>query len=132
MNAHKRNLRYHSRVTTHLDGVVSTDEGEDIKVEVANVSRAGVMLLCDRETVDRIHLNEMPVIPRQPIQIELGFSLPVVAQKHIAVHTPCNVVYVRRQSRDLFQIGLEFGDIEERDYAYVDQYVHNRQASNAS
>lgn len=120
------NLRHHNRVATQLTVEVSTGDGLTAECESANLSRAGLMLVCTPEQVSQILPNDSPIAPRQAVRLHARFSLPVISLQSVSVSVDCDVIYVRRVSRDCFQVGMEFVEFEGSGRDYVDQYIDRR------
>ncbi|WP_250654836.1 PilZ domain-containing protein [Alkalimarinus coralli] len=123
----KKNLRHYTRIRAQLEATVQKNEGQTVTADIANLSRAGMMLACDGKTLNEFLPNTTPIIPRQPVQLDVEFTVPVVATQRVIVKTRCNVIYTRRLSRDSFQIGLEFDSVENNGYNYIDQYIDAQQ-----
>ena len=123
----KKNLRHYTRIRAQLEANVLQDGDVSITADIANLSRAGMMLACNNTTLDKILPNTTPIIPRKPVQLDVEFTVPVVATQTVIVKTVCNVVYTRRLSRDSFQVGLEFNSVENNGYSYIDQYIDAQQ-----
>ncbi len=122
----KKNLRHYTRIRAQLEATIAKDN-RTITADIANLSRAGLMLACDRATLEDILPNTAPIIPRQPTQLDIEFALPVVLTQMVMVRAKCNVIYTRRTSRDAFQIGIEFESVENNGYSYIDQYIDAQQ-----
>ncbi len=123
----KKNLRHYTRIPAQLEAMISKHEKNLITVDIANLSRAGLMLACNSETLDKILPKTSSIIPSQPIQLDVEFSVPVVATQSVIIKANCNVIYTRRLSRDSFQVGMEFDTVENNGYSYIDQYIDTQQ-----
>jgi hypothetical protein len=123
----KKNLRYYTRIPAQLEATIFQQDSDNITISVANLSRAGLMLACDRATLNKILPNTTAIIPREPIQFNVEFAVPVIAIQSVAIKAKCNVIYTRRMSRDSFQVGIEFESVENNGYSYIDQYIDAQQ-----
>lgn len=122
----KKNLRHFARVNAHFTAYLSTAKGNIRHAEIENISRAGVMLSCDRETLETILPNNQSPAPWDALQIDLAFEIPVDAYHTETVQSQCKVVYVRRLARDKFQIGLGFGKLSVDGANLVACYLKNQ------
>ncbi|UZE97120.1 PilZ domain-containing protein [Alkalimarinus alittae] len=123
----KKNLRHYSRIKAQLQAKVLKDTDVLVNVDIANLSRAGMMLTCDNSTLNKLLPNTTPIVPSKPVQVAIEFTVPVVATQSVLVKTRCNIVYTRRLSRDSFQVGLEFDSVENNGYSYINQYIDAQQ-----
>ena len=119
----KRNLRHHLRVPIRVPATVQTREGQPVSAEVANISRAGVMLECDRQTLELIHPKAMTANPGSPLETALAFTIPSQTGGKVAINCTCHIIYARRLSRDVFHVGLEFKDLEEHLAPHLEHYI---------
>ena len=123
----KKNLRHYTRIRAQLEASVLKDEKTAVTADIANLSRAGMMLACDNATLNEMLPNTTAIIPRKPVQLTVQFTVPVVATHTVMIKALCNIVYTRRLSRDSFQVGLEFDSVENNGYSYIDQYIDAQQ-----
>lgn len=121
--ASRPNLRHHQRIPLDLTVDVKLPDGSMQSCQLANMSRAGMMLECSPEEMGRLVPNHSPVAPRQAIRLSTVFDLPIIALQRVRVHADCDVIYVRRLSRHVFQIGMQFVAFEGYGQDYVDQFV---------
>lgn len=123
----KKNLRYYTRIPAQLEATISQQNSDNIIIAISNLSRAGLMLACDRVTLNKILPNTSAIIPREPVQFNVEFAIPVIAIQSVIIKAKCNIIYTRRISRDSFQVGIEFESVENNGYSYIDQYIDNQQ-----
>ncbi|ENO13346.2 PilZ domain-containing protein [Marinobacter nanhaiticus D15-8W] len=121
--AGKPNLRQQQRVPTNLEVTVTHPDGTCITCKTANLSRAGMMVECDSARVQELVPDRLAVAPKDPIQLSIKFSVPVVSVQSVNVEAQCDVVHIRRISRQVFHLGLQFRFFEGNGHDYVDQYV---------
>lgn len=123
----KKNLRHYSRIKAQLQANILKDGDLKVTAAIENLSRAGMMLTCDNQTLSQLLPVTTPIVPRQPVQLAVEFTVPVVATQTVLVKTQCNVVYTRRVSRDSFHVGLEFDSVENNGYSYINQFIDAQQ-----
>lgn len=116
----KKNLIYHSHVTTSQSKKVSVK----VKTDTTNttcfldrVSRDGLTLSCDTETLNKLIPNKASIAPKDPISLSTCFTLDQDIQ------AKCRVIFARRLSKDKFIIELKFVDIDEMDMHSLDGYI---------
>lgn len=119
----KRNLRHHIRVPIRVSATVQTRNGQQVSTEVANISRTGVMLACDRQSLELIHPKGMTANPGSPLETTVAFTIPSQIGGKVAINSRCHIIYARRLSRDLFHIGLEFLNLEEHLVPHLEHYI---------
>lgn len=124
----KQNLRNQQRVETRLDVTVSLPTGEAFKCRAINLSRAGMMLSCDNETLTQLVPGQKAPAPGQRIDMLAKFSVPVVAAQNVTISADCLLIHLRRVARNEFQVGIQFCGFEGNGSDYIDQYV-SRQLS---
>lgn len=117
------NLRNQQRVDVATDVTVEKADGCCLTCKVSNLSRAGIMIQCCRETVRQLIPGERVPAPGNWIDVSLRFSVPVVASQPVVVEASGHIVHMRRVARDEFQLGIQFAEFEGNGYDYVDRYV---------
>ncbi|MFD2229219.1 PilZ domain-containing protein [Alkalimarinus sediminis] len=123
----KKNLRHYTRIRAQLEANVLKNDETLVTVNIANLSRAGMMFACDNAALNAMMPNTTAIIPRKPVQLTVQFTVPVVATQTVMIKALCNIVYTRRLSRDSFQVGLEFDSVENNGYSYIEQYIDAQQ-----
>ena len=123
IGAMQRNLRHHFRVPADFIAHICTARGDNIEASIENVSRAGIMISCDREILDILMPNEISFAPIQPQTIKVDFSLPLDSEGLVALSMDMIVVYTRRLSRDRFTVGLHVKNPTAQHEALLDNYV---------
>lgn len=119
----KPNLREQQRVDVALDVRVKQPSGEELNCKVANLSRAGIMISCDNDTVRKLIPGRTSPAPGHWIQVSTQFSVPVIAAQTVSVKAEGHIVHLRRVSRNEFHLGVHFTDFEDNGFDYLDQYV---------
>lgn len=117
------NLRHHQRIATKLDVELELDNGEWVSTTLSNLSRAGFMVECSPALMTRILPNHSPIAPRQAVRMKAKFDLPILPVQSVRITADCDVIYARRLSRQVFQIGMQFVDLEGNGQDYVNQFV---------
>jgi len=133
MNAHtgtqnttagRPNLRHYHRIAVDLNGTITTEAGTEVSCRVSNLSRDGVMVPCDPDTLDRIMPNHEPVAPHLAVPVRFELQLP--GSNDTPVRCRCDIIYVRRVSRDCFNTGMSFSAFEEDDQQRLDDYINQQ------
>lgn len=116
----KKQLIYHTHINTGLSKKIEVN----VKTELTNalcyldrISRDGMTLNCDTETLHKLMPNKASVAPKNPITLTTLFSLP----KNIAAK--CRVIFARRLSKNQFIMELKFVDIDESAMQHLDDYI---------
>lgn len=121
--AAKPNLRNQQRVDVSTDITIEKPDGCCLTCQVSNLSRSGVMLSCDQDTVKQLVPGLKTPAPGHWIEVKTRFSVPVIANQPVTVLADGNIVHMRRIARDEFQIGIQFCEFEGNGFDYVDRYV---------
>lgn len=121
--AAKPSLRHQQRVDVAIEAKLYRPDGTAVFSKVANLSRAGMMIECDTETAKTLIPGTRTPAPGYWIDVISEFSVPVVANQPVSIRADSHIVYLRRMSRDRFQIGIQFMEFDGNGYHYVDQFV---------
>lgn len=119
----KPNLRNQQRADVVCDIVIEKPDGHQLTCKIANLSRTGVMLSCNQETVNQLIPRLKIPDPRNLIVVKARFCVPVIATQPVSIVANGNIVHLRRMARDEFQLGIQFADFEDNGFYYVDTYV---------
>jgi hypothetical protein len=123
-----RNLRYYSRVPSAFDIRFFTKANTTIDAKIQNISRAGLMVEVNHATLNQLIPNIPIVSPKHPIMIIAEFSLDKEMQSPL-IHVNCDVMYARRLSRDLFQLGMSFRSLKKKDAEALNSFIDTEQHS---
>ena len=121
----KRQLIYHtpialdSRAFHTSEASVFSDHGIHEHATIKTISRDGICLNCEQNTLHRLLPNTSSVSPKQPVKLEVSFRLESFLQ------VAANVICVRRLSKDTFQLELRFDDLDPRAEAEIDEYIEH-------
>ncbi len=121
--ASRPNLRHHQRIATEFDVELEVSGGERVMTGLSNLSRAGIMVECSPAVLARVLPNHSPISPRQAVRLRARFALPILPVQSVEVVADCDVIYARRLSRNVFQIGMQFVSVEGNGQAYIDQFI---------
>ncbi|WP_339800385.1 PilZ domain-containing protein [uncultured Marinobacter sp.] len=124
-------LRDQQRVDASLSVQVHRPGQSPIECLMTNLSRSGMMVSCDAETIDRLVPSRRPPAPGDWIDVSARFEVPVISKQSVLVSATCHLAHLRRVSRNEFQLGIRFVDFQGRGFDYVDQYVHRLLADRA-
>lgn len=121
--ATKSNLRNQQRVGVATDITIEKADGCCLTCQVSNLSRSGVMIACDQETVKQLVPGMRAPSPGHWIEVKTRFTVPVLPAQPVTVLADGNIVHMRRIAKDEFQIGIQFSEFEGNGFDYVDRYV---------
>lgn len=116
----KRQLIYHTHVNTNPSNIIEVSvktEFTDANCYLDRISRDGLTLNCDAQTLHRIMPNKANVAPNNPIILTTDFSLSKKIQ------AKCRVVFARRLSKNQFIMELKFIDIDDGAMQHLDEYI---------
>ncbi len=119
----KANLRNQQRVDVETDITIEKHDGCCLTCHVSNLSRTGVMISCDQETVKQLVPGMRAPSPGHWIEVKTRFTVPVLPTQPVTVLADANIVHLRRIARDEFQIGIQFSEFEGNGFDYIDRYV---------
>lgn len=129
--ASRPNLRHYHRISTKFPARIEPETGPatadaPLECQLTNLSRAGVMALCTPEMIKTLLPNGPSVGPRQAVRVKVQFELPVLNVQKVLVEARCDVIYLRRISRDTFHLGMSFVEFEDRGQDYIDQFIDRK------
>lgn len=116
----KKQLIYHTHVNTALSNKIEVNiktEHSNEKCYLERISRDGLTLNCDTETLHKIMPNKASVAPKDPISLITQFTLLK------SVKAECRVIFARRLSKNKFIIELKFVAMDEIAIQHVDDYI---------
>lgn len=116
----KRNLIYHTHI--HLGEKINilTSKNETVTTELEAISRDGMTITCDQQTLSALMPNTASVAPKRAVILPVCFTLNQVDDE---IKVQCNVECVRRLSRDMFQLDMRFREISDQDFELIDRYI---------
>jgi hypothetical protein len=119
----KPNLRNQQRADVSTDITIEKSDGQCLTCSISNLSRTGVMISCNRETVKALIPSQQVPAPGNWIAVKTRFHVPVVAAQSVSIIADGNIVHMRRIARDEFQLGIKFSGFEDNGFDYIDRYV---------
>jgi len=125
----KPNLRNQQRVDASLDVTFRREDAVEVRCRTTNLSRAGMMISCSSDCVEKLVPGLKSPAPGQWVEASAEFALPVVAAQKVSILAHCHIIYLRRVSRNEFQLGIQFSEVEGRGHEYIDQYVSRQLSS---
>lgn len=125
------NLRHYHRISTKFAACIATVEtppsdSAPLDCQLTNLSRAGVMALCNPDMIRTLLPHGASVGPRRTVRVKVQFDVPVDDIHKVQVAVECDVVYLRRVSRDTFHLGMSFVSFSENGQQYLDQYIDEK------
>lgn len=119
----KPNLRSQQRAEVSIEITIEKPDGSSLSCSTVNLSRAGVMVACNLETLKLLIPDLKTPAPGHWIPVRAKFRVPVVALQPVLVVAEGCIVHMRRIARDEFHLGIQFSEFEGNGYNYVDLYV---------
>lgn len=117
------NLRQQQRIPARLEVSIISLDGTCLECRTANLSRAGMMVECESDRIGSLIADRWAVAPKDPVALDVRFSVPVVTVQSVNIEVRCHVVHVRRISRNVFHLGLQFSEFAGNGHDYIDQFV---------
>lgn len=117
----KRNLIYHTHIPLGEKVTIETEQNYTTKTDLESISRDGITVICNQLTLNQILPNAASVAPKQPVALPVSFTLGQGER----IKASCNVVAVRRLSKDTFQMVMRFREISEEHFELVDHYIES-------
>ncbi|PXX89798.1 PilZ domain-containing protein [Marinobacter vulgaris] len=121
--AAKPNLRNQQRVDVTTEVTIAKADGSCLDCEISNISRTGLMVMCDQKAIKTLVPGQKTPAPGNWIHVTTTFAVPVIAQQPVSVVAGGNIVHMRRIARDRFQLGIQFAEFEGNGFEYVNNYV---------
>ena len=113
-------LRRHPRFDTHFSAEAIAENGLKTVVTITNISRSGLRLEANRQTLDAL----FPDFSRQsrytPTTLRVLFTVPDGSGPNRTVQVQCRSVYIRREKQDTWHIGMKFVEFDEGNEALTD------------
>mgnify|MGYP000592638217 CR=1 FL=1 len=125
----KRQLIYHTHVNTNPSNKIAVCvETDSTKANcyLDRVSRDGLTLSCDTETLHKILPNKASVAPKDPTSLDVLFTLSE------NIDAKCRVIFARRLSKNQFIMDLKFIEINESAMLHLDNYIEKNLRSDLS
>jgi hypothetical protein len=116
----KRNLIYHTHIHLGEKIDVLTSKNETVTTELEALSRDGMTITCDQKTLSALMPNTASVAPKRAVILPVCFTLNKINDE---IKVRCNVVCVRRLSRNIFQLDMRFREISAQDFELIDHYI---------
>ncbi|MFT5392689.1 MAG: hypothetical protein ACI8PT_002887 [Gammaproteobacteria bacterium] len=100
--------RMHKRVTLMQPVALVDGFGTVATAQIADISPGGLQVLCERYTMDSLHLSDRPPKASRAVPIDVHFKLPL-SSGLVKLDVECRLVYVVPEG-DLgeFVMGLQF------------------------
>ncbi|RMF18844.1 MAG: PilZ domain-containing protein [Gammaproteobacteria bacterium] len=125
----ERNLRHHLRIEAAFPATLMTEDGQACECEIVNLSRTGIMVACDRATLETLmpsKQRESLFAPLNPVTVDACFELTLSTTGRTQLNCGCHIIHTRRLARDVFHVGLEFVRLEPRDRLRIEQFIAER------
>jgi len=101
--------REHPRFATNLPIEIVPPSGNVIHVYGANISRAGIQIICDNSTASLLagdHPERGGIPQGPPSRLRVLLAWP--ERGRVIIEVDCQVAFVRRESASKFSVGLNF------------------------
>ena len=119
----KRHLIYHTQIAVNESNnaaefvCIKTENNAVIEASLQLISKDGLTITCNQHTLHKLLPNTPSVSPKQPVLLPVSFTLDK------KIDSSCNVICIRRLSKDTFELEMTFKDMDEKSTELVDQYV---------
>jgi len=119
----KRHLIYHTPVELNQTGIgndrvsIGTNTHASLNTSIQTISKDGMTITCDQHDLQLLLPNRVCISPKQPVQLPISFTLTKKIQ------ASCNIVCVRRLSKNIFQLELRFNHMKEKDEELLDYHI---------
>jgi len=117
-----RSLIYHTHLDAKGSAAITNDHGQDVSTELSKIAKNSVIVTCNRSDFERLCPKTPALAPRQTISLNMSFGLPEVGK----IQTQCNLTAIRRLSRDLFELQMDFTQSDERAIHTIEHYVDRK------
>lgn len=99
---------------------IVTLKSKETNAEIKSISKDGLSLNCDMQTLASILPKGRSVSPKQPVKLNVSFPLESM------IHCICDTIYSRRISKDCFQLELRFDEISEESKEMINNFINSR------
>jgi PilZ domain len=99
------------------------DDGSSFPAIAANISLTGMLVLCDRPTLERITPHGLETHASHEVPIRVRLTLPGMPENQGKLGLFGRVVGVRSGGQDEFRIGVQFTDYEPGSYNALEHYL---------
>jgi len=121
---HLRSDRRYFRVKTELPCDVGPAGGEMNVALIHDLSCGGVKFSCNQHTVGKIFPDDQaPLGVVLDIYIEIHFRLHAEDKRAAAITTSAKVVHTERLAQDLYQVGVQFIDLDQTAAERLEAYI---------
>jgi len=117
-----RTLIYHTQLQIDGQATVTSRPKTEISMELSSISKSGLLLKCNKQSLETLLPKQPSLAPKQTVATEVAFGLPEVGK----VDAACEIVSVRRLSRDTFELQLNFSNPEQRAITAVEHFVERK------
>ncbi len=116
----KRNLIYHTHIQLGESITIRANKHDTVNTELEAISRDGMTVKCDQQTLDLLLPNSASIAPKQAVLLPVSFRLN---QKDDEIDVQCSVISVRRLSKNIFQLSMRFREISAQNYDSINHYI---------
>tara|TARA_R110002167_G_scaffold282447_2_gene487691 strand:+ start:283 stop:768 length:486 start_codon:yes stop_codon:yes gene_type:complete len=116
----KKQLIYHTYVNTNPSNKIAVcveTDSTQTNCYLDRVSRDGLSLSCDTETLHKIMPNKASIAPKDPIVLSVLFTISN------NIEAKCRVILARRLSKNQFIMDLKFTEINESAMLHLNNYI---------
>lgn len=125
-SSHLIDLRKQPRFDTQLPAEAVAERRKSVYVFITNISLSGMRLEGSRQMLTAL-FREDPLSGHTPSIVRVSFALPDETSQPAPVKVHCRSVYVRRDRKDTYQIGMEIVEFDEGKAAFT-AYLAQRKA----
>ena len=117
-----RTLIYHTHLNINGDVTVKTNSDAQILARFDSISKSGLVLHCDQEALKTLFPRTPSLAPKQTVQLDVDFGLPEVGR----ITARCDVTSLRRMSRTMFELQMNFAEADLRSLYALEHYVERK------
>lgn len=121
-------LRKHPRFDTQFPAEAIAVNGNRTRATITNLSRTGLRLEGDRQMLDTLFPGYRRQTGHAPTSLQISFSVPAGADRHLPVKAQCRLVYIRQATDDNWQIGMAFSNISNGNTALTEYLLLRTQS----
>lgn len=117
-----KSLIYHTQVEVKGEATLEADNKVATSARIDSLAKDGMIVHCDQSSLKALFPRSATFSPKQTTSVDLTFGLKEVGK----VETRCDVVSVRRLSRDAFELNLKFDIEDQRSAAIIEKFVERK------
>lgn len=117
-----RTLIYHTHLSIDGNVTVKTNNDSQVQASFDSISKSGLVIHCDQEALKTLFPRTPSLAPKQTVQLDVDFGLPEVGR----ITARCDVTSLRRMSRTMFELQMNFAKADLRSLYALEHYVERK------